>query len=134
MVWANDQIPILNGAIYPDGRWIPFVHIGNEVRMGQCRLWNEEDCAENLTHFTELARASVAESSLDVVAGEGSLGSDGVIALVDRLTNKLHWVLFSENSNPFVCIDISQDQIEATTNLGTVWSFQMADQTSITIR
>ena len=132
--WENEQIPILNGVAYPDGRWIPFVTTAGGVRVGPMKSWDVSSFCDNLTYFTELSRARIEGSSLDVVAGEGGLGTDGAIALIDRHTNELRWVVFSETSNPFECVSVVYDQIHATTNTGVVWNFGIADQTKISIR
>ena len=57
-----------------------------------------------------------------IVVGEGSHGSDGVVALLDADSN-FHWLAFFDFSNPFEHAEIADGCVRAINNLGETWIF-----------
>lgn len=122
VAWQREQVPLLNGILFPDGRHIRLEWDGDHIVVGSSgSSWDENDLRDEVTYFTELSRAKIPNSELVVIAGEGGLGADGVIALVDTNTDLPCWVLFMDSSNPFSHVEVVDGQIVASTTLGKRW-------------
>ncbi|PQO45641.1 hypothetical protein C5Y93_14495 [Blastopirellula marina] len=122
--WRNEMIPLLNGVTYPDGRWFQMSEDLGELKVTETR-WDTRDMGDQWTYFAQLCRESVPGNHLEVSAGEGGMGSDGIVALIDSRDNSLRWVLFSDLSNPFHRLEIRDKQILAETTLDTRWTIDL---------
>lgn len=132
--WRDEQVPTLNGVIFPNGNLVPVHWADNRVRVGSAILWSPESVGDNVTYFTELCQVELPGDGLSVLAGEGGLGSDGVIAVIDRKTNSLEWCFFMDNSNPFEQVEVVSGTIIAKTNLGHTWTIDLRDPKAVAVR
>ena len=123
--WRDERVPLLNGLMFPDGERTEVNWTGNRIVIGQQSRWDLLDLDDEWTYFTELCRVAVPNGKLLVIAGEGGLGTDGVIALVDASDNSLRWLLFMDSSNPFSHVDIVNGRINAKTTLDTTWTLDL---------
>jgi hypothetical protein len=68
------------------------------------------------------------------IAGEcGGDGRFGFVAVADLESDKLQWLAFFRESNPFEMVQVEQNRLHAVTNLGVSYLFLVDDPTSITI-
>lgn len=124
--WNAELVPLLNGVILENGTYhsikpvdAPRVHL--PVRL-------ESESSRQLSDLTSLQWAAVnmicetelVSSGLKVKAGEGSMGSDGVIALLDQ-AQRLRWIAFFDFSNPFESVCFEGSVIIAENNLNEKW-------------
>jgi hypothetical protein len=122
--WNEEKVPVLNGVVFPDGRFVPMTfEDGCLIAQGESS-WNPDELNDQWTYATELCRVSIPSMFLDVVAGEGGLGTDGVVIALDTRNNKVQWVLFMNNSNPFDQVKFVGDNIVLTSTLGHVWTIE----------
>lgn len=125
IAWLKEMVPLLNGVTYPDGRWIQVASTDEGISIELESRWDKRNMEDEWTYFTELCRESVPGQQLEVVAGEGGLGTDGIVALIEGETNKPRWVLFIDWSNPFDRIEVVGEEIVAKTTVGTTWTINL---------
>jgi hypothetical protein len=123
--WSEEMVPILNGVVFPDGKLIPMMLEDGRLKTLEYSSWNPKELDEQWSYVTELCRVSIPSRSLDVVAGEGGLGTDGVVVLLNTRDNSVQWVLFMDNSNPFDQIRVDGAFIAVTSTLGYVWTIDL---------
>lgn len=70
-----------------------------------------------LTSIDITKEAEIEGGAGRLVAGEGSHGSEGFFARVDDDGN-LRWVVYLEDSNPFIDISVSDDEATFTSSSG----------------
>ncbi|QDU79632.1 hypothetical protein Pla110_13430 [Polystyrenella longa] len=131
--WRSEQVPLLNGILFPNGQRKVLDWDGDRLVIGAESRWDVHDLSDEMTYFTELCRTDVPNSKLVVVAGEGGLGTDGVIALVDLDADLLCWVLFMDSSNPFSHVETIDGQIVARTTLDTTWRVDLEQPGLVTV-
>jgi hypothetical protein len=119
--------------MFPDGNLIPVRWTDNRLHIGCAVQWSPESVGDNVTYFTELCQVASTDDDFYVVAGEGGLGSDGVIAVIDRKTDSLEWCFFMDNSNPFERVEIALGKIIATTNLGHAWTIDLRNPKAVAV-
>jgi len=76
----------------------------------------------------------VTKSGYTAIGGEGSMGSDGFVALLRSSDQAPKWIAFFDFSNPFEAIEIQGDQILATSSLGEQWAIPINQPWVIKIR
>lgn len=133
--WRERRAPHTDGVVFPSGRVVTFdycvqsdehvfdfgIHGKDEdtlsafvARQGDGDAW---------TSLLTIGVHECPEYGVRVEFGEGSFGCYGFVACLDIVTSHLQWLAFFQESNPFVRAQCRDDAIEATTNLGHVWSF-----------
>ena len=81
-----------------------------------------------------LAKLTDAASGLHVLAGECfGHGGDGFVAVIDAATNRLRWLAWFENSNPFGELTLDGTALLATSTLGCRWRFPLADPANCSV-
>ena len=125
--WSEEKVPILNGVIFPDGRFLPMTFEDGCLTANVESSWNPEELNNQWTYATELCRVSIPDMFLDIVAGEGGLGTDGVVVALDTRNNMVQWVLFMDNANPFDQVNVVGDNIVLTSTLGHVWTIEIGN-------
>ena len=139
----HQECPSIDGIVFPTGEiqqidvdvdWGPPVSyrlkLGtkttvNELKNNQQLYWS--DCAI-------LARMIDKEGQIEVVAGESDHGSDGFVAVMSNKSKNLKWIAFFTCSNPFSKLEINNNQILATSTLGTTWIFSIKEPESVVIK
>ena len=130
IVFANGEIQQIN--VNVDWR----TPVSNSLKLG------------NRTSITELEKnkqlywsdCAILNSKIDetgqlkVVAGESDHGSDGFVAVISNKSDKLRWVAFFTCSNPFSKLEVDNNQILATSTLGTSWIFPINRPEAVIIR
>ena len=138
------ECPIVSGIVYANGDvdWINVdlltlaggvAHIrlsaGRPTSVGQ--LADEGEL--NWTGIETICEAVDSERHIKVVAGEGSMGADGFVALYRPSDNQLIWIAFFENSNPFVDVELGEADVLAKTSLANAWRFPLASPSSVSV-
>lgn len=81
-----------------------------------------------------MAKLTDAASDLHVLAGECfGHGGDGFVAVIDAATNRLRWLAWFENSNPFGELALNGTDLLATSTLGCRWRFPLADPANCSV-
>lgn len=75
---------------------------------------------------------SSEEEKITVLCGEGNLGSDGFVALMND-QGKLKWIAFFDCSNPFIQLKFIDKVVFAETSLGHIWKFPINTPHLLTI-
>lgn len=65
------------------------------------------------------------DRSIRVLAGEGTYGSDGFLAIIEVKTNITIWLAFFKDSNPFSKVKIIENKLYAESTLGCLWIFNI---------
>jgi hypothetical protein len=130
-LWADEQCPIINGIIFGDGIIKRFRLVRDNSQEGAIiNLILETQTTvidflsqkpNNLTTLVQLCEKNVSEKHLRLIAGEGGWGGDGFVAIENKETKALEFLLFFDNSNPFVEIDFDESRVIAVSNLGERW-------------
>ncbi len=142
-LWADEQCPEINGIIYGNG----IVKKINIVRDSLWRLIEIKPEFENQTTVTEflhdkpdeitnvyqLCDKSVIDHNIRLIGGEADWGDFGFIAVENLQTKELKFLMFFDNSNPFVEIDFLDSNILATSNLGEKWIVPIEEPEKMTI-
>ncbi|HEX5718822.1 MAG TPA: hypothetical protein VF179_21855 [Thermoanaerobaculia bacterium] len=77
------------------------------------------------TTLGSLTEVLDSTGNIRVCGGEGGMGADGFVAVAEASQNRLQWIAFFENSNPFVEVGLEGNQITAKTSLPYVWRFPL---------
>ena len=131
--FANEMIPILNGVMLPDGTiWrMSIDQTGSAV--SKRGTWTVDDVGDELTYFTELCQVDSPVFGVRVLAGEGGLGADGAICVLDRSSGQIKWLLFMDSSNPFESVEIDGINVVARSTLDQVWKISIEDPSQVVI-
>jgi hypothetical protein len=135
--WQARQAPHTDGVVFPSGRMVTFdycvqsdervfdfgIHDKGEDTLSAFIARQGDDDA--WTPLLTIGVHECPEYGVRVEFGEGSFGCYGFVACTDIVTNRLQWLAFFQASNPFVQARCRGDAIEATTNLGHMWTFPM---------
>jgi hypothetical protein len=131
-LWREEKCPILNGVIYGTGKtvsmYLPSVPREvnvlldlKEIERGEIDsfLKKKPDFA---TSITQLGESFSNSNDLRASCGEGSFGADGYVALSSINDDRLIWIIFFDDSNPFIEVIFSGANIKALTTLDTEWT------------
>lgn len=143
-LWQQRRSPIVSGVLFGTGE-IAVLTFERMVRgvnvVLRVELSGRADVAGVLradpdmsTELTELCQVRAEERNLEAVAGEGSAGGDGFLALTRLSDGHLNWMLFVENSNPFVEVGIRGSEIIAVTTLDDLWTVPLVSPEQLTVR
>lgn len=121
-LWKSGRVPILS-ALYRYDDVAIYATIDNSVsgglRFGQ-QVPLTDVLAANTDYLASLDITHERQLPHDegfLVCGEGSYGSDGFFGLLDS-SKELVWVVFLENSNPFVSIFVNSRLATFTSSSG----------------
>ena len=131
--WSNEMVPILNGFIFPDGTRLKVSIEDSGMVVSEKTIWTAEEVGDNLTYFAELCRVDALGLGVTVLAGEGGMGSEGVICVLDRSTCHVKWLLFMDSSNPFDKVEIDGMTVVAYSTLEKVWQISIEDPSQVVI-
>ena len=141
--WLAQLCPIVNGVIYGTGEITLFSLIGGfqlsgtsiELRRGirTCVTSFLEQNPDDWTSVTSLCEATSDELNARVLAGEAGLGADGFVAVTRKNDEYLEWIMFFENSNPFIEVTINGPDIVAVTNLGDRWTIPLRSPENMSV-
>ena len=140
--WASERCPIIDGVLFADGRIVVHdVTVFEDDRILARPLLEstiDSYLAHNddaWMHLVRRANCSIDSLSEQVFVGEGSLGSDGFVALCDA-SDDLVWVLVSQVSDPFcrVSYDAVTDTILAGSTSGHSWHIPRERPHEVTVQ
>ncbi|MEE4486002.1 hypothetical protein V2T44_24020 [Serratia ficaria] len=111
-LWKNGELPIKNALYFADGRaeLIDIISYPNPklLKLGSFDFHGfYERNKDEITTIDIIKKIQLSDGGY-LCIGEGSYGSEGFIACLDRKED-LIWVVYSENSNPFVSATIFGD-------------------------
>jgi hypothetical protein len=132
--WRAGRIPHFSGIVIGDGRMIVmgeqiFLHNGTH----ECHIYPIVESVissfiEFSGEFIETAvmksRTYIPEFGGQVVCGEGEMGNEGFVALVNA--DILIWSAFFTVSNPFYEVKRSGDSIIAKSTHDVLWEFPIS--------
>ncbi|GAA3589244.1 hypothetical protein GCM10023078_16130 [Gibbsiella greigii] len=104
-LWKNESLPIKDAIYFSDDSSffckitsypVPHIEKGGEFDL----LKFYEENADEVTNIDCLKEIRLSNNGYCCI-GEGSYGSEGFIACLDKDKN-LIWVIYSENSNPII--------------------------------
>ena len=122
----DDPTPVANGFLFPDGTLFPVD--GASIRRPPVSFPIRSDTPGRLDESFVWAGTFAAATAFDpgsgliAVAGEGSMGADGFVALCEPADRALRWLLFLDFSNPFHAVEFAGGRIQASNNLRERWS------------
>ncbi|MEO6315867.1 MAG: hypothetical protein ABIU63_17750 [Chitinophagaceae bacterium] len=136
------ECPTVNGIIYPSGI-IQLVDAKSEwshseaiklVPAGQTSIAKLEE-NDNLewNSCAVLDRTVNEKENLEVLTGECAFGSEGFVALLEFTTQKLIWLAFFTDSNPFIHPRIERGLVYATSTLNCKWRFDFKEPANIQV-
>jgi hypothetical protein len=144
--WRARQAPLTDGIVFPSGKMIVFDYcVQSDERGFDFGIYDEAE--DNLSNFVAshgehdawtplltIGSHECPERGIRVEFGEGSFGCYGFVACTDLATERLLWLAFFQESNPFVRAHCRGDTIEATTNLGHTWTFPIHRPERLSVR
>ena len=139
----SERWPIRNGLYFPDGRVIllsvlmPWevanesvsVTITNTVTIDEI----EEIKSDYMTDCIWKNEQRYEGMNLCVSPGEGSWGSEGLVAVTQMSTGQLVWLLYLDCSNPFETALLANGVVTAVSNLGHTWRLPLAHPETLTV-
>jgi hypothetical protein len=113
-LWEENLLPIKDGVYFSNGKSISkkiYSYPAPRIENGQEFDLNKflQDNTDETTSIDGLKEISLKNKGYCLV-GEGSHGSEGFIAHLDK-NHELIWVIYSEESNPFINIMEEQENI-----------------------
>jgi hypothetical protein len=136
--WLSEESPIVNGIMFADGSIQSIEPCDLPRSPGTIQLVAGEQA--NLCLFAHLeptgliplCRVEDKRKGIVVIGGEGGMGSDGFVAFTNS-QNQILWMAFFEFSNPFVSVELRDEEIVAVNNLNEKWYFQVENPSMIRI-
>lgn len=121
---ANDTVRLLDvsmpwdtkdgGLIVKVAEMVPLVRLEEVKNNRTTRIgWNDDQM--------------YSDPTLCVIAGEGSHGSEGFVAVTQKATENLVWLLYLNCSNPFERVTIRNGIVTAFSTLGHVWQIPVME-------
>jgi hypothetical protein len=111
-LWKNGELPIKNALYFVDGRAglidIIFYPYPKLLKLGDFDFNDFYEKNKNETTTIDIVKKIQLSDVGYLCIGEGSYGSEGFIACLDSKED-LIWVVYFENSNPFVSATILGD-------------------------
>jgi hypothetical protein len=104
------------------------IHLGIKTSIAELERENKlswNDCVIRDQIITD-------EPKVEILCGEGNLGADGFIAVINA-SDKLDWVAFFDCSNPFVKLAFKDGVIYAESSLGHTWKLPLLSPHNLTI-
>jgi len=129
--WNAGECPILNGLTFSIGQHYPIKPVDAPRNPKPMRLtYGQPESLAKVDNpqwafVNILCEATDGLTNLRAFAGEGSMGSDGVIALFES-TGVLRWVAFFDFSNPFERVRFDGPDLVVENNLGEAWRLSLA--------
>lgn len=137
----HQKCPGINGISYPNGDvqliditvdWkypvLYEIKLGLKTSIAELERENKlswNDCVICDQIVTE-------EPEIEILCGEGNLGADGFIAVINA-SDKLDWVAFFDCSNPFLKLAFKEGIIYAESSLGHIWKLPLQSPHYLTI-
>jgi hypothetical protein len=136
-LWSNERCLIFDGILFNNGE-ILCIDI-SYAKPGETCCQNGITSLDSLvyknpdwmTSLSKTASLAINNGNKSVVCGEGGMGGDGFIAVVDSIKHELEWIFFSQTSNPFIALSESGGVITAATNIDTIWQISLEYPKSI---
>lgn len=142
--WMDEECPIVNGVT---------LGTGDVYLLSLSRIRNQDQFAATVrpagvtnlasldkekglewTYLTRLCEVRSLEKGVRVSGGEGGQGADGFVAVSSIEDDRLVWVAFFDNSNPFVEVELAGSRIHAVTTLDDRWSFDLAQPGEVSVQ
>jgi len=141
--WRAEQVPSVEGVVFANGSAVS-IRSKVQVSSGAQRIILERDGLLELDEIvassdffwipvTPLVEHVWKEMGLIILAGEGSMGADGFVAVCDCISGDFVWVALFFESNPFRAIAVIDGDISATSTLGDVWRFPLKSPEAVGI-
>jgi hypothetical protein len=139
--WKEERCPIVNGIFRPDDSVSRLMRDGNlengdpvTLRVADQTTVSELERSGGLewTYLTQLCEFRATSSRYVAVGGEGGMGSDGFVALLEHDV-KLLWLAFFDWSNPFTEVSIKDTVVTAVSSLDTIWRFPVDAPEAVTL-
>lgn len=138
--WADGRVPALDCVVHRNGRMtlLETTHFKTEAETA-VRVRPIADTTlssylgynpDGLTYIEPMVHEN--GSGWSAMAGAGSMGSDGFVALLDD-QDRLAWVVFSGSSEAFFSVERTGAFIRARAADGRVWVFSIASPEHITV-
>lgn len=142
--WDAERCPIVDGIIFGDGRvkrmgldWVRNAAGRLELAVRPAGWTSLAELMEKgdlqWTGITPRCANIDAAMGLRLSCGEGGLGADGFVAVVQADRGEILWIAFFTQSNPFEVVQLAGDQVMAKTSLGTWWQFPLHSPESVTL-
>lgn len=139
--WRNRECPIYNGLLFGDGSRRPVELTRQRVPDGNRTTVRVGNIEWDKSWFFEIGdrwAALIAHCELPLgggamaECGEGSFGGDGYVSITDSEGN-LSWLLFLDDSNPFVRLEQRGKHLVAISSLSEIWDIPIDSPESIRI-
>lgn len=131
-IWEEGTCPIFNGIMFADGTVASLKLAEHSPGCRQlCRA--EVTSLKELDKQDKLASTALGEHNqifnvdggLRAIVGEGGMGADGFVALIDESEGEAKWLAFFDFSNPFDEAEFTNTELLCKNNLGELWSFPL---------
>ena len=130
--WREELVPIFDGILYADGRIARFSYDEGVRMSGPSSL--AAVLGANPDYWTSITEHQTARwGDLVLHCGGGGLGADGFVAATRADDGTLAWLMFSQRSNPFTALEVRDNVVRATTNVGHTWELALPTPDSVAI-
>lgn len=133
-----EELPIINGILYPDGNFEKVNIITYEDRkrtIQQNKIKIVFPFSKDTDYSGIIIQSGIICNDLNckAICGEGSFGGDGFVMLESLTTGKMLWLASFDNSNPFINIQCDKNGFIVTNNCYEKWYFDISDTGNIKI-
>ena len=126
----HQQCPIVDGIVYSNGE-VHLIDFSVDWRqkpiskfvLSEVTSISELAANGNLgwSDCSFLAKKNYEEAQLTIFCGEGVWGSDGFVGCINSATQKLLWIAYFTESNPFCEVKFHEASIFAKSTLNLWW-------------
>ena len=136
--WREGLCPLFDGVMRADGTAVSCglrrTSRGVDFKPTGARTSVDDFLHSNPEAFSAVNVLCACESeSMRVQGGEGSRGGDGFLAVTDTVGAALVWILFSQDSNPFVEVALDGSDIVAVSTFDDLWRVPFANPERATV-
>lgn len=126
-LWKQEKLPVINGLIKFDGSFyapngsfdVQYHSINKLIRLIPSTL-KEKNYYDEFSNI--YAHGPLIHLNTTYFWGEGSWGGDGFLVALDS-NQKIKWLFFSYEANPFENLCIEKDELHVLNNLYNEWIF-----------
>jgi len=141
LISEEPEVPCVQSIIFPNGEILKFEIVSNDTENKESIIvlekitidsYFEENNYEDVSHCNYTT--STENDEYTVSCGDGSWGSDGIVSVIKKSENRLLWIIFSDNSNPFYKVEIEDDIVIAGSTSGKNWKIPINSPEKLEIR
>ena len=122
-IFSREKLPTINGVITKEKYFKLTMDLNNySMELNESDFYEQYLEEENYSDIS--ISGEITHKNHTVIYGEGSYGGDGFIIIIGE-SNKVKWLMFHDEINPIVKLEITNNKIIGINNCGIKYEFEV---------